>query len=141
MVFSSALLYFVYKIFSGEILLSAGFLLLGYLWWTVTFLTYPAGHIIPDLYLRKIVFAHKGRPRNPTWMDRYFRIRGSLAGRGSPEDVTNYIHLPFKGAFIPHLIITIPFVIIWAACSKKYYGCMEEEIEYLEEEKMKKKSS
>ena len=152
MVFSFALLYFIYEIFAWKnfyeifswknLLLSGrSFLLLCYLWWLVTCLSYPAGDIIPDLYLRKIVFAHKGRPRNPTWMDRYFRIRGSLVGRGSPEDVTNYIHLPFKGAFIPHLFITIPFVIIWAAHSKKYYGCMEEEIEYLEEEKIKKKSS
>ena len=143
MVFSFALLYFFYEIFSWKnLLLSVSlFLLLCCLWWLVTFLSYPAGHIIPDLYLRKIVFAHKGRPRSPTWMDRYFRIRGSFVGRGSPEDVTNYIHLPFKGAFIPHLIITIPLVIIWAAYSKKYYGCLEEEIEYLKEERRKKKGN
>ena len=143
MVFGFALLYFVYEIFSWEnLLLSAGFLLLlGYLWWLVTFLTYPVGHIIPDLYLRKIAFDYKVRPRNPTRMDRYFRIRGSLAGRGSPEDVTNYIHLPCKGGVIPHLIITIPFVIIIFACSKKHYGCMKDEIKYLdlEEERIKKK--
>lgn len=71
-------------------------------------------------------------------MDRYFRIRGSLAGRGSPEDVTNDIHLP-KGGGISHFFITIPFVTILFACSKKHYGCMDEEIECLKEEKRKEK--
>ena len=158
MVFSVALLCFVYEIYSWSFslwafsswrnLLSLGLLSLGKLslvllalgifWWWVTCLTYPAGHIIPDLYLRKIAFAHKGRPRNPTWMDRYFRIRGSLAGRGSPEDVTNDIHLP-KGGGISHFFITIPFVTILFACSKTHYGCMDEEIECLKEEKRKEK--
>ena len=141
MVFGFALLYFLVELSSWEnSLLSSGFLLLlGCLWLLATYLTYSAGYIIPDLYLRKIVFAYNGRPRSPTWMDRYFRIRGSFAGRGSPEDVTNYIHLPFKGAFIPHFIITLPLVTIFVLVlfSKKYYGCLEEEIEYLKEERKK----
>ena len=141
MIFGFALLYLLVELFLWKNLLSTVLLLLlGFLWWLVTCLTYSAGHIIPDLYLRKIVFAHKGRPRKPTRMDRYFRIRGSFGGRGSPEDVTNDLHLP-KGGGISHFFITIPFVTILFACSKKHYGCMKDEIKYLdlEEERIKNK--